>query len=51
MKNDETPPALEQKGQSKLGKKLEDQAREKIRQEDTKRAAFARGRKRFTEGK
>ena len=36
---------------SKLGEKLEEQAREKIRDEDSKRKAFARGTKRFTEGK
>jgi hypothetical protein len=50
-KPDKSAPAAREAGKSKMGQRLEDQAREKIRQEDAKRSDFARGKKRFTEGK
>jgi hypothetical protein len=39
------------KDNSKMGKKIAEQARQTVREQDKKRADFASGSKRFTEGK
>jgi hypothetical protein len=51
MKKKKDKAAMAPAGRTRLGKQLAEQSREKIRDEDAKRSKFARGTRRFTEGK